>query len=53
MAKRQSRLAGRDNRTGEFVKLKETERRPGGTTREHLPLPGFGDVKPGDKKKGS
>jgi hypothetical protein len=53
MAKRQSRLAGRDNRTGEFVKLKETERRPGSTTREHLPLPGFGDVKPDDKKKGS
>ncbi len=50
---RQSRLAGRDNRTGEFVKLKETERRPGSTTREHLPLPGYGDVKPGDKKKGS
>lgn len=51
MAKeRQSRLAGRDNKTGEFVKLKETERRPGSTTREHLPLPGYGDVKPGEKK---
>lgn len=52
MAKRQSRLAGRDNRTGEFVKLKETERRPGSTTREHLPLPGFGDTnRNGGKKK--
>lgn len=46
---RQSRLVGRDNRTGEFVKLKETERHPDRTTREHLPLPGYGDVKP--KKK--
>jgi hypothetical protein len=50
MSKRQSRLAGRDNRTGQFVPVRETQQRPGNTTREHLPLPGYGDVKP--KKKG-
>jgi len=49
---RQSRLAGRDNRNGQFVPLRETQQRPGSTTREHLPLPGYGDVKPGEKKKG-
>jgi hypothetical protein len=45
MAKqRQSRVGGRDNRTGEFVPLRETERRPNTTTREHIPLPGYGDT---------
>jgi len=45
MAKeRQSRLGGRDNRTGQFVPLKETEERPARTTRERIPLPGFGDT---------
>lgn len=41
---RQSRLGGRDNRTGQFVPLRETERRPSTTTREHIPLPGRGDT---------
>jgi hypothetical protein len=49
---RQSRVGGRDNRTGHFVPLKETERRPGSTTREHIPLPGFGDTDRSDKDKG-
>lgn len=39
-----SRIAGRDNDTGEFVKVEETYRRPSSTTREHLPLPGHGDT---------
>lgn len=43
---RQSRVGGRDNRSGQFVPLSETQRRPGSTTREHIPLPGYGDVKP-------
>lgn len=48
---RNSRLGGRDNGTGQFVPIKETERRPASTTREHIPLPGRGDVdRP--KKKG-
>lgn len=47
MAKeRQSRLGGRDNETGRFVPLRETQQRPRETTREHIPLPGYGDVKP-------
>ena len=51
---RQSRLGGRDNRTGKFVPLKETERRPDSTARERIPLPGYGDTGryDDDKKKG-
>lgn len=53
MAKdRQSRVGGRDNRTGQFVPLSETKQRPGSTTREHIPLPGHGDVKPYSKPPG-
>lgn len=48
---RQSRLGGRDNRTGEFIPLRDTERRPDSTTREHIPLPGFGDTGRYDKPK--
>lgn len=53
MAKKepQSRLGGRDNNTGQFVPLKETEKRPSNTTRERIPLPGFGDTGRSDKKK--
>lgn len=46
-----SRLGGRDNRTGQFVPLKETHQRPGSTTREHIPLPGRGDTGRYDKPK--
>lgn len=47
MAKRQptTRIGGRDSRTGQFVPLKETERRPATTQRERIPLPGHGDTK--------
>jgi hypothetical protein len=48
---RSGRVGGRDNRTGEFVPLKETERRPGSTTREIIPLPGHGDTGRYDKPK--
>lgn len=49
---RQGRVGGRDNRTGEFVPLRETERRPATTSREIIPLPGFGDSGRYDKPKG-
>lgn len=48
---RQSRLGGRDNKTGQFVPVKETNQRPGSTTREHIPLPGRGDTGRYDKDK--
>lgn len=41
---RQSRVGGRDSRTGQFVPISETVRRPATTQREHIPLPGRGDV---------
>ena len=48
---RHSRVGGRDNRTGQFVPLEETRRRPATTTREHIPLPGRGDTDRGGKDK--
>lgn len=39
-----SRIGGRDSRTGRFIPLRETERRPGTTQRERIPLPGHGDT---------
>lgn len=42
---RQSRIGGRDSKTGHFVPIEETRRRPDTTQREHIPLPGYGDVK--------
>lgn len=47
----QARVGGRDNDSGKFVPLAETHRRPAGTTREHIPLPGFGDTGRGKDKK--
>lgn len=49
----ESRIAGRDARTGEFIPIAETKRRPDTTVRERLPLPGHGDTgrgKGGGKK---
>jgi hypothetical protein len=46
-----SRIAGRDSRTGQFVPVEETERRPNTTQRERLPLPGHGDTGRYDKPK--
>jgi hypothetical protein len=37
------RIGGRDARTGEFIPISETKRRPATTVREIIPLPGHGD----------
>jgi hypothetical protein len=47
--KPQSRIAGRDSKTGQFVPVRETHQRPATTQREHLPLPGYGDTGRGKK----
>jgi hypothetical protein len=46
--------AGRDARTGQFVPVEETKRRPDTTVRERVPKPGYGDTGSGSgggKKK--
>lgn len=50
---RESRIGGRDARTGEFIPVKETYRRPDTTMRERIPLPGHGDTGrgKGDRRK--
>jgi hypothetical protein len=48
---RESRLGGRDSKNGQFVPLRETERRPATTQREHIPLPGRGDTGRGGATK--
>jgi len=43
MAKeRESRLAGRDARTGRFIPVEDARERPSTTVVERLPLPGHG-----------
>lgn len=51
MAARKSRAAGRDSRTGQFIKVSEAKRRPATTQVERLPLPGFGTEGHNKKKK--
>lgn len=46
-----SRIGGRDSRTGQFIPLRETTRRPDTTQRERIPLPGHGDSGPHDKNR--
>ena len=46
-----SRIGGRDSRTGQFIPLRETVRRPDTTQRERIPLPGHGDTGRYDKSK--
>ena len=41
---------GRDSRTGEFIPVREAERRPNTTTVERIPKPGYGDTDRGKKK---
>ncbi len=46
---------GRDSTTGEFIPVKEAERRPKTTTVERVPKPGYGDTNDANKtppKKG-
>lgn len=42
---------GRDSKTGEFIPVKEAERRPNTTTVERIPKPGNGDTGRGGKNK--
>ena len=42
---------GRDSKTGEFIPVKEAERRPNTTTVERIPKPGNGDTGRGGKRK--
>jgi hypothetical protein len=51
MAKqRQARRGARDSRTGQFIPLKEADRRPATTQKENIPLPGYGDTGRSKKK---
>lgn len=36
---------GRDSKDGQFISVKEAERRPNTTTVERVPKPGYGDTK--------
>lgn len=45
MAERKTFDIGRDSKTGEFIRVKDAERRPNTTTVERVPKPGFGDTK--------
>lgn len=36
---------GRDSRNGQFISVKEAQRRPNTTTVERVPNPGYGDTK--------
>ncbi|WP_165614699.1 hypothetical protein [Sinorhizobium alkalisoli] len=36
---------GRDSKSGQFIPVKEADRRPGSTTVERVPKPGRGDTK--------
>jgi hypothetical protein len=49
--KPESRIGGRDSRNGQFIPVRETERRPATTQRERIPLRGHGDTGRYDKTK--
>lgn len=44
--KRKTFDIGRDSQTGEFIPVKEAEKRPNTTTVERIPKLGRGDTKP-------
>ncbi len=44
--------SGRDSKTGQFITVKEAERRPSTTTIERVPNPGYGDTKDDPPKGG-
>lgn len=50
---RQARRGARDSRTGQFITIKDADRRPSTTQKENIPLPGHGDTgrSVGKKKK--
>ena len=48
---RESRIGGRDSKTGQFIPGKETYKRPATTEREDIPLPGHSSSGRGDSKK--
>ena len=48
--KPRTRVAGRDAKTGQFIPVEETKKRPATTVRERVPLPGHGDTGSGKKK---
>jgi len=41
---------GRDSKNGQFIPVKEAERRPNTTTVERVPKPGYGDTDSSKKK---
>jgi hypothetical protein len=50
MAKSKTFKVGRDSKSGEFIPVKEAERRPNATTVERVPKPGYGDTKENKNK---
>lgn len=48
--KPESRIGARDSKNGQFIRLKEAEKRPATTQKERIPLPGNGDTGRGKKK---
>ena len=42
---------GRDSKTGEFIPVKEAQRRPNTTVVERIPKSGYGDTDRGNKGK--
>jgi hypothetical protein len=49
--KPERRIGGRDARTGQFIRVEKTRRRPDTTVRERIPLPGHGDTGRGKTPK--
>ena len=49
--KPESRLGGRDARSGQFIPIEEARRKPDTSVVERIPLPGHGDTGRGDDKK--
>ena len=39
-----SRVGARDSGTGQFIPVREADRRPATTQKERIPLPGYGDT---------
>ena len=52
MAKKEphGRKGARDSKTGEFIPMKDADKRPATTQKEIIPFPGYGDT--GRSKKG-